>query len=71
MNFLEKVSDEIHNSYYVDLFVRSSNTVAINMYKKLGYDVYQTVDKYDDIVLKNYLVITQLMVINLLKMLTI
>jgi len=45
MNFLEKVSEEIHNSYYVDLFVRSSNTVAINMYKKLGYDIYQTVDQ--------------------------
>jgi len=45
MNFLEKVSEEIHDSYYVDLFVRSSNTVAINMYKKLGYDVYQTVDQ--------------------------
>jgi N-terminal acetyltransferase B complex catalytic subunit len=45
MNFLEKVSEEIHNGYFVDLFVRSSNTVAINMYKKLGYDIYQTVDQ--------------------------
>jgi N-terminal acetyltransferase B complex catalytic subunit len=45
MNFLEKVSEEIHNGYFVDLFVRSSNTVAINMYKKLGYDIYQAVDQ--------------------------
>ena len=45
MNFLEKVSQDIHDAYYVDLFVRSSNTVAINMYRKLGYDVYQAVDQ--------------------------
>jgi len=45
MNFLEKVSQEIHNGYFVDLFVRSTNAVAINMYKKLGYHIYQTVDQ--------------------------
>ncbi len=45
MDFLEKVSEEIHDGYYVDLFVRSTNTVAINMYKRLGYDVYQAVDQ--------------------------
>ncbi len=45
MNFLEKVSEEIHNGFFVDLFVRSSNTIAINMYKKLGYEIYQTVDQ--------------------------
>lgn len=45
MNFLEKVSENIHDAYFVDLFVRSSNAVAINMYRRLGYDVYQTVDK--------------------------
>ena len=45
MNFLEKVSEEIHDGYFVDLFVRSSNAVAINMYKRLGYDIYQTVDQ--------------------------
>jgi N-terminal acetyltransferase B complex catalytic subunit len=46
MNYLEWVSSDVHNAYFVDLFVRSSNTVAINMYKKLGYDIYQTVDRY-------------------------
>lgn len=45
MDFLEKVSEVIHDAYYVDLFVRSSNAVAINMYRKLGYDIYQTVDQ--------------------------
>ena len=45
MDFLEYVSTKIHNSYYVDLFVRSTNTVAINMYKKLGYDIYQSIEK--------------------------
>jgi N-terminal acetyltransferase B complex catalytic subunit len=46
MDFLEKVSEVVHDAYYVDLFVRSSNAVAINMYKKLGYDIYQAVDQY-------------------------
>lgn len=45
MDFLENVSEQIHNAYYVDLFVRSSNPVGIGMYKKLGYDIYQTIDK--------------------------
>ena len=36
MNYLEKISDE-HNGFFVDLFVRSTNTVAIAMYEKLGY----------------------------------
>jgi N-terminal acetyltransferase B complex catalytic subunit len=30
----------------VDLFVRASNTVAIQMYEKLGYSIYRTVNKY-------------------------
>jgi N-terminal acetyltransferase B complex catalytic subunit len=30
----------------VDLFVRVSNAVAINMYRKLGYIVYRTVIGY-------------------------
>ena len=40
MDYLEKVSEEMHNAYYVDLFVRPSNTIAVNMYRKLGYEVY-------------------------------
>jgi len=33
-------------AYFVDLFVRVSNTVAINMYKNLGYIIYRTVLEY-------------------------
>lgn len=46
MKFLEDVTESKHDGYYVDLFVRSSNKVAISFYKKLGYDIYQTVNKY-------------------------
>lgn len=33
-------------AFFVDLFVRVSNKVAINMYTKLGYIVYRTVLEY-------------------------
>lgn len=45
MNFLERVSEN-HKGFFVDLFVRASNNVAIDMYKKLGYEIYRTVNKY-------------------------
>ena len=34
------------HGYFVDLFVRVSNTVAIDMYKKLGYSVYRRIIEY-------------------------
>ena len=37
---------EDHKGFFVDLFVRASNNVAIDMYRKLGYDIYRTVNKY-------------------------
>ncbi|CAG8472421.1 28629_t:CDS:2 [Gigaspora margarita] len=46
MKLLESVSDKIYNGYFVDLFVRVSNTVAIGMYKKFGYSVYRRVIGY-------------------------
>lgn len=46
MKFLENVSEKIHNCYYVDLFVRSSNQIAIGMYKHFGYEIYQTIENY-------------------------
>ena len=46
MIFLENLTEEVHNAYYVDLFVRSTNKVAIEMYKKMGYDIYRTINKY-------------------------
>ena len=32
--------------YFVDLFVRKSNQIAINMYKNLGYIIYRTILEY-------------------------
>lgn len=32
--------------FFVDLFVRVSNDIAVNMYKKLGYSVYRRVLDY-------------------------
>ncbi|EEB13237.1 N-acetyltransferase, putative [Pediculus humanus corporis] len=45
MAFLEEVSEK-KRAYFVDLFVRVSNRVAINMYKRLGYIIYRTVLEY-------------------------
>ena len=46
MDILEKVSEQIYNTYFVDLFVRVSNKVAIGMYRKFGYSVYRSVLGY-------------------------
>jgi N-terminal acetyltransferase B complex catalytic subunit len=46
MQTLEDVSEKVYNSYFVDLFVRVSNDVAIGMYKRLGYTVYRRVLGY-------------------------
>lgn len=46
MSFCEELSEETHNCYFVDLFVRKSNTVAINMYKAFGYVIYRTILQY-------------------------
>ncbi|XP_033174291.1 N-alpha-acetyltransferase 20 isoform X2 [Bombus vosnesenskii] len=45
IEFLEKVSEK-KQAYFVDLFVRVSNKVAIKMYQQLGYIVYRTVLEY-------------------------
>lgn len=34
------------DAWFVDLYVRVRNTVAISMYKSLGYTVYRTVLEY-------------------------
>ncbi|KAN0015691.1 hypothetical protein ACTFIV_002206 [Dictyostelium citrinum] len=46
MHILEEGSEKIYDGYFVDLFVRKSNTLAINMYTKFGYSVYRTVIGY-------------------------
>lgn len=46
MNILEEITDKVHNAYFVDLFVRASNDLAIGMYTKLGYSTYRRVLHY-------------------------
>ncbi|CAB1119592.1 unnamed protein product [Ectocarpus sp. 8 AP-2014] len=46
MDSLETVSENVYNAFFVDLFVRVSNTLAINMYNAFGYSVYRRVLGY-------------------------
>lgn len=46
MDLLELVSDEIYKGFFVDLYVRCTNTVAIEMYEGLGYSVWRRVREY-------------------------
>ncbi|KAI8908940.1 acyl-CoA N-acyltransferase [Gorgonomyces haynaldii] len=46
MDILEQVSDKMNDCYFVDLFVRTSNAVAIKMYEQFGYSVYRRVLEY-------------------------
>eukprot|EP00834_Sanchytrium_tribonematis_P003096 NODE_110_length_18645_cov_0.794403.p15 type:complete len:173 gc:universal NODE_110_length_18645_cov_0.794403:13505-12987(-) len=48
MKELERIGD-VRKCYFIDLFVRASNSLAISMYRKLGYEVYrEVIDYYDD-----------------------
>lgn len=46
MLMLEKVTQLKYDAYFVDLFVRESNKVAIQMYERLGYTIYRRVLEY-------------------------
>ena len=46
MNSLENVSEELYDGYFVDLFVRVSNTLAISMYEAFGYSIYRRIVGY-------------------------
>mmetsp|Transcript_19784 Transcript_19784/g.62846 ORF Transcript_19784/g.62846 Transcript_19784/m.62846 type:complete len:173 (+) Transcript_19784:2-520(+) len=46
MQFLEDITECSYNGYFVDLFVRASNAVAIAMYHRLGYIIYRRVLGY-------------------------
>lgn len=43
MTYLEEISSNVYNAYFVDLFVRMSNKLAIAMYASLGYVVFRQV----------------------------
>lgn len=46
MNLLELVSDDVYKGYFVDLYVRCTNDLAIDMYEGFGYSVYRRVEQY-------------------------
>lgn len=46
MGLLEEITHKVHDAYFVDLFVRVSNSVAIRMYEGFGYSVYRRVLNY-------------------------
>lgn len=46
IDLLELVSDKTYRGYFVDLYVRCTNNVAIGMYERLGYSVYRRVREY-------------------------
>eukprot|EP00745_Piridium_sociabile_P043204 TRINITY_DN87988_c0_g1_i2.p1 TRINITY_DN87988_c0_g1~~TRINITY_DN87988_c0_g1_i2.p1 ORF type:complete len:156 (+),score=8.09 TRINITY_DN87988_c0_g1_i2:36-470(+) len=46
MDRLEEVCDDRHQCLFMDLYVRPSNVAAVSFYRKLGYVVYQNVERY-------------------------
>src|SRR5262245_56775228 len=46
MALLELVSDSTYKGFFVDLYVRCANKVAIGMYEGFGYSVYRRVAEY-------------------------
>lgn len=46
MDELERVCDAFYKTNYVDLYVRSSNFLAVSLYKQLGYIVARRVLNY-------------------------
>lgn len=42
----EQLSNDVHSCWFADLYVRVSNKVAIEMYKKRGYHIFRTVTGY-------------------------
>ena len=43
---LERITQDVAHGYFVDLFVRVSNEIAIGMYRGLGYSVFRRVVNY-------------------------
>lgn len=44
-HWLERAGDK-GDAWFVDLFVRKSNTAAVELYRKMGYEVWRTVRAY-------------------------
>lgn len=46
MNFLETASDDVYGGLFVDLYVRCTNNIAVDLYEGLGYSVFRRVREY-------------------------
>ncbi|OAO12985.1 N-acetyltransferase 5 [Blastocystis sp. ATCC 50177/Nand II] len=46
MKYIEDVSELVDNAFFVDLFVRVDNALAVSLYKKLQYSVYRHILEY-------------------------
>lgn len=46
MSTIEFISDESYRAFFVDLYVRCANQLAIDMYEGFGYSVYRRVREY-------------------------
>ncbi|KAH8826898.1 N-acetyltransferase [Flagelloscypha sp. PMI_526] len=46
VELLEYISDNVYRGYFVDLYVRCTNQVAVDMYERMGYSVYRRVREY-------------------------
>ncbi|KAJ7766606.1 N-acetyltransferase [Mycena metata] len=43
---LEVISDTVYHAFFVDLFVRCANGLAIEMYEGMGYSVWRRIREY-------------------------
>lgn len=46
INLLERVSDAYYHGFFVDLFVKTTNKLAITMYEGMGYSVWRRIKGY-------------------------
>ncbi|KAK8813362.1 hypothetical protein WA158_002954 [Blastocystis sp. Blastoise] len=46
MDFMEDISENVDDAWFMDLFVRTDNKLAVGLYKKLDYSVYRHILKY-------------------------
>ncbi|CAO1613517.1 unnamed protein product [Sympodiomycopsis kandeliae] len=46
MQLLEIASDFLYDAWFIDLFVRPSNSLAVGLYQGLQYSIYRRVKEY-------------------------